>query len=53
VATLISGDDREVRREEIDDLPFSLIAPLRTKNSYIRHNGSILHSTLIAFVIRQ
>jgi hypothetical protein len=31
VAALIPRDDRETRREQINDFPFSFIAPLRTE----------------------
>ena len=32
VPALISGDDVEARREEIDDLALALVTPLRTKH---------------------
>ena len=32
VSALIAGDDRKVRREQVDDLAFAFIAPLRAEN---------------------
>ena len=35
VSALIAGDDRKARREQIDDLAFAFIAPLRTEDCEI------------------
>ena len=32
VAALIAGDDREVRRQQIDDLALAFVAPLRSEH---------------------
>ena len=32
VAALVAGDDREVRREQVDDLALALVAPLRAEH---------------------
>ncbi len=41
VAALVPGDDRKIRREQIDDLALSLVSPLRTEHRDV-HNCSIL-----------
>jgi hypothetical protein len=33
VTPLIAGDDRKVPRQEIDDLAFPFVTPLRTEDS--------------------
>jgi hypothetical protein len=60
VPALIPGDDREVRRQQIDDLPLAFVAPLGPKYRDIGFSAhvasrSILHSTFAirsAFSIR-
>jgi hypothetical protein len=37
VASLIAGDDVEGFGEKVDHLPFSFVAPLRTKHDYVIH----------------
>ena len=36
-ATLIPGDNVDVRREHVDDLPLALVTPLRTDHSNAGH----------------
>src|SRR5206468_10795850 len=42
VAALKPRDEREVRREQVDDLSFSLITPLRSKDGEIHKRSKIL-----------
>jgi hypothetical protein len=42
VPALIASDDGKVRRQQVDDLAFALISPLRTKYSDV-HGRHILH----------
>ena len=42
VPALIARHHREVRRQQIDDLPFAFISPLRAKYSDV-HSRHILH----------
>ena len=43
VPALIARDDREIRREQIDDLALAFVAPLRAEHGDV-HNCSILPS---------
>src|SRR5207249_5461626 len=45
VSALIARDDREMRREEIDDLAFPFVAPLRAQHNEIHKRRRILLST--------
>ena len=44
VAALIAGDDRKVRRQQVDDLALAFVAPLRAEHCDV-HNCSILPSS--------
>ena len=58
VASLVAGDDREIRRQQIDDLALAFVAPLRAEHCDV-HKCSILPCvrvlrprTLIRLVLR-
>ena len=42
VSALIARDDRKVRRQQIDDLAFAFIAPLRAEHGEIHKRSKIL-----------
>jgi hypothetical protein len=48
VAPLVPADDREVRGEEIDDLAFAFVAPLRAKHGDV-HAGQNTLPTAVRF----
>ena len=50
VPALIPGDDVEALREEIDNFPFALIAPLRAQYYDIPHLNQTLYSTVSGLV---
>ena len=46
VAALIARDDREVRRQQVDDLALAFVAPLRAENRDV--HSLLLYSTRLA-----